>query len=298
MHNGLVVSVLLITSSIFYYWNSRKSESVQVPTEAPQVQTSTAEVKPAGGVKEEVKPEKVLTIDSVKSTLTGYWVSKSSVKHRDGNRKIQMYFSEIKNPELHDGKVIEGLIFTFDEKNPSFQSLGKVVFDSIQGQSVKFKIDKKDVSQYYEGAGVYEEDQLSEIIITPGETVGVMAMNSYNEKAFDVVLNKLDAAGVLSKYKGKWSGYRKFDNQKIHLSFAALKDFSDDFGDFNLKGPCYTDSKFKIRPVDEKIVLISIGNASCQAGTMVYKSILDDSKLETIAYRQYDEAYEMKFTKD
>lgn len=304
MNNSIVLSLVLITGSLALYWNSRKGD---VPAPIAQVQTTeqaAPETKTGKKNKkqktEEVKAPEVVTLDqdALKKVFPGYWVSKNSVPLGNGSRKIQMLFNQIQNPDLHDGKVIEATIFSFDEKNPSIQSLGKVVFDSINGDTVKFRVEKKDVSNYYADAYVYEEDNIKEILVTAGDTLSVSAMNDYKEKIFSVTLSKLNPSEILSNYKGKWRGVRKSDNENIFLNFGSLKDFHEDFGAFKVSGTCFTDSKFKIRPVDEKVVLISVGNASCGSSTMVYKSVIGESELETVAYRQYDEAYEMRFKKD
>lgn len=299
MKNSLVVALVVVTGSLALFWNSRKSEVpvVAAPEAVAQPEPEVKGAKKSG--KKKVNAPVALDIEQVKKVLPGYWASKIAVPYyNNANRKFQMYFSLIKNPELHDGKVVEGLIFTFDDKNPSLQSIGKLTFDRIEGDKLKFKLEKKDVSNYYADAGFYEEDGVKEITVTPGEGLSVSAMTEYNEKAFSVGLTKLDADAILSHYKGKWKGLRKTDNEKIFLDFSGLKDFNDDFGEFKVSGTCFTDSRFKIRPVDEKVVLISVGNASCSSSTLVYKSMLGESELETIAYRQYDEAYEMKFKKD
>ena len=303
MKNSLVVALVVVTGSLVLFWNSRKDKAApEVAAPAPVVQESAAQTPKSAKKKKESKTQEpvqaVLDVEKIKEVLPGYWASRSSVPYNNSDKRIQIYFSLIKNPELHDGKVIEGLIFTYDDKNPAMQSLGKLVFDKIDGQQVKFKLDKKDVSNYYADAYVNEEDGLKEITITPGEMLNVTAVNGYNERALAVGLSKLEVNGILANYKGKWRGVRKTDNEKVFLDFSKLKNFNDDFGDFKISGTCFTDSRFKIRPVDEKVVLISIGNASCGASTTVYKSIIGDSELETIAYRQYDEAYEMKFKKD
>ncbi len=299
MKNSLVVALVVVTGSLALFWNSRKSEVpvVAAPEAVAQPEPEVKTAKKSG--KKKVDAPVALDIEQVKKVLPGYWASKTAEPYyNSAKRKFQMYFSLIKNPDLHDGKVVEGLIFTFDDKNPSLQSIGKLTFDRIEGNSLKFKLEKKDVSNYYADAGFYEEDGVKEITVTPGEGLSVSATTEYNEKAFSVGLSKLDADAILANYKGKWKGLRKTDNERIFLDFSGLKDFNDDFGEFKVSGTCFTDSRFKIRPVDEKVVLISVGNASCSSSTMVYKSMLGESELETIAYRQYDEAYEMKFKKD
>lgn len=302
MNNSIVLSLVLVSGSLFLYWNSRKEN---VPAPVAQVQTTeqaAPEAKPGKKAKksETAKAPEVVALDpeTLKKVFPGYWVSKTSVPFGNGTRKIQLLFNQIQNPDLHDGKVIEATLFSFEEKNPSIQSLGKVIFDSVNGQAVKFRIEKKDVANYYADAYVHEEDDIKELVINAGESLTVTAFNSYKEQMFVVSLSKLNVSDVVSNYKGKWKGIRKTDNENVFLNFSSLKDFHEDFGAFKVSGTCFTDSKFKIRPVDEKVVLISIGNASCNSSTMVYKSVLGDSELETVAYRQYDEAYEMKFKRD
>lgn len=293
MKNSIVISIFVLSVSLWFYWNSRSQVAAVNAPVVSQATTVATATPPTEAVKEAAKPVASLSDEKTVEEAIGYWVFKTAHQQYEAKHMYQFYISKVADPQLHGGRQIEGILFSYDDVNPSKQTLGKLELDKIQDGIAHFKVIEKDVSVFYDNGYYNNESLVRTFVINLNGTPSILAKSDNAETILSGTPEKIDASKVLSALKGKWKGSRTFDNAKVTLGLQGLNDFINDYGTVKVSGDCSADAKFKVRPIDESLFLISTGSASCEIGSNAFKGMIKDGQMKSVLYRQHSEATEL-----
>lgn len=297
MKNSIVISIFVLSVSLWIYWNSRTPNPTptSVATESALGTATAAKSESAGAaaVQPAATPVASLSEEKAIEEAIGYWIFKTPHPQYEAKHLYQFYISKVEDPQLHGGRLLEGIIFSYDDVNPSRQTIAKLELDKIQDGVAHFKVIEKDPSVFYDNGYYNNESLVHTFVINLNGTPSILAKNDQGEAILSGAPQKIDPTKVLSSLKGKWHGKRTFDNARVSLSMPGLNDFMNEYGTVKVSGDCSADAKFKVRPIDENLFLISTGSASCEIGSNAFKGMIKDGQMKSVLYRQHSEATEM-----
>ena len=272
MNRKVIIGTLIGVAFVLLIFVSKMRDSSAEKAESQQTVTTAAAKTGAEGVTAAApQPEpKALTEDEALARLKGYWIVSAGSNLSADPSDYQLLIKEVANSDLKNGHKLQGYLFSNAKDRIVTQTLGLLEPVGIEGNSYTFDVKKADVDKFYTEGSYDPEEALSKITLNIGP-------NSVEASFLDTQgtrkggnLEKVDLA-MLNEFKVKMSAVRAEDKAQFNLDLSKISDFELDAGSVSLKSEdCKGQTMVKIRPLTQKLILVSSGAAYC-TNTMTMK---------------------------
>ena len=278
----LFLPIIVISGSLYFFWTQRNI--------AKEIHKSLERAK-----LDEVIKKHSLTMAQAAEKLEGdFYAEKTIDLYSDTKWSYQFRFHKVKNATLK-GHLFEGILFGYDTVKPQNQILAQLIPDKMEVAQVRFRIENKARDAFYaDGSGIQNADKSYSITIDLNDNNLFQIGNSNGWHSSRLLRTPPDA---IKPYIARWKGVMG-ENLHVDLDLSSIQNYTEDFGLMTLSGFCIAEIKVKIRPISDKVVMMTTGHGPCDMGGFSHRMTLEDNgQLRTILYKSNYEPNEMAFSK-
>lgn len=303
--NVMVGALVVISITLFVFVGKLRegSSSGNVSQVADKNITSVASTGTGGSPAIQDESKKVvknLSEDEMLSKLKGYWAIPIDIRISNQDYQYQFYFKEVLNPDLKNGHKVQGILFSNLKENNAIQTIATLEPVMIDQDKYVFDIKNLDISKFYSDGSYSDEGTYKRLVVNLKNNDLFFNLTSDNEidKSINLKANKIDLKR-LNDFKFKLSSVKLDDKAKVVIDLTAINDFENDFGIINYKSnECSGESRFKIRPISDKLILATAGfGSSCVESITLKIAKGNNDTFQALVYSRSQVPYELSFSK-